>query len=98
MDDYITDAQLAEALEAFEATPVPFIPTCFISSGFCPSSPLVSTACAPSSVLSSSSASGPPSIPNPLPTSSSLYSAANQALPLYRYALQKLTKKSTNQE
>ena len=44
MDDYITDAQLAEALEAFEATPVPFIPTCFISSGFCPSSPLVSTA------------------------------------------------------
>ena len=89
MDDYITDAQLAEALEAFEATPVPFIPTCFISSGFCPSSPLVSTACAPSSVLSSSSASGPPSIPNPLPTSSSLYSAANQALPLYRYALPK---------
>ena len=43
MDDYLSDALLVEALDDFEARAMPYLPTCFISSGFCPTGPLVST-------------------------------------------------------
>ena len=98
-DNYISDALLAEALDAFEATAMPFTPTCIISTGFCPNSPHFSmsnsslagqsnSALDSPFLLASSSASTPP-LPNPIsyvntPTSSSLYPAA--ATNRYRYA------------
>ena len=64
MDDYLSDALLVEVLDDFEATAMPYLPTCFISSGFCPTGPLVSTSNSTASpfLLPSSSASAPPSI------------------------------------
>ena len=56
------DALFSEALDDFELTAFPFVPSCYISSGFCPTGPTFSTTptLAPtcSSSLVSSSASG----------------------------------------
>ena len=78
VDDLVSDALLAEALDAYELSNMPFVPTCVISSGFCPTGPTFSNLCTISTpLLSTSAASSTPPIlqePNPL-TSSSLYSS-----------------------
>ena len=62
VDDLVSDALLAEALDAYELSNMPFVPTCVISSGFCPtgptfsnlgtiSTPLLSTSAASSTLL-----------------------------------------------
>ena len=60
--DFMDDALFSEALDDFELTAFPFVPSCYISSGFCPTGPTFSTTptLAPtcSSSLVSSSASG----------------------------------------
>ena len=70
------DALFSEALDDFELTAFPFVPTCYISSGFCPTGPTFSTTptLAPtcSSSLVSSSASGS-TAPAPLLASSTRY-------------------------
>ena len=70
------DALFSEALDDFELTAFPFVPSCYISSGFCPTGPTFSTTptLAPtcSSSLVSSSASGS-TAPAPLLASSTRY-------------------------
>ena len=43
--DFLSDDLLAEALDAFESSAVPFTLVCIISSGFCPSAPLTNCKC-----------------------------------------------------
>ena len=74
--DFMDDALFSEALDDFELTAFPFVPSCYISSGFCPTGPTFSTTptLAPtcSSSLVSSSASGS-TAPAPLLASSTRY-------------------------
>ena len=41
--DFMDDALFSEALDDFELTAFPFVPSCYISSGFCPTGPTFST-------------------------------------------------------
>lgn len=78
-EDLASDALLAEALDAYELTANPFMPTCVISSGFCATGPTFSSTGTSAPLLVSSSASSS-TTPNP-PASSTLFSGTRYAPP-----------------